>query len=175
MGAGKVVTLIGAIVGLASIALSFVLPAFFGWYRIEGSYGGTVVIGAYFTGLGTLATTGGMPPIGGIAIFQLIGGAVLIVGAILCIVGASKEKKALGIVGGILILAGPMFLIMDLLVLSSADFAAMILGLGGPPGASPLWGSFVPAPGALLSWGIWIGTFIAFAGGALGLIGGITS
>lgn len=172
MGAGKVLALIGAIVGLVSVALSFVLPAFFGWFRIEGAVGGITVIGFYITGLGTFAVTG-FPGFPGIAIFELIGGIVLIIGAIVCIIGAVKESKVAGIVGGILILVAPILLLLDLLI-GMSGFSILIETLGGPPGASVLWGSFVPAPGVLLSWGIWIGTFVALGGGVLGLIGGAT-
>ena len=83
--------------------------------------------------------------------------------------------KAAGIVGGILILVSPLMLIIDLLV-SAGDFAAIIMSLGGPPGASVFWGSFLISgpPDVLLSWGLWIGFFISLGGGVLGVIGGAT-
>ena len=170
--AGKVLAIIGAVVGLASVTLGFVLPAFFSWFKIEGSYGGTVVVGFYITGFGTLTS---VPPYyTGFAYLELVGGIVLVVGAILCIVSAAKGSKAPGIVGGILMLVSPLILIVDLLLLSGADFGALIYSLGGPANASILWGSFSPAPGVLLSWGIWIGAFVALGAGVLGLIGGAT-
>jgi len=174
MGAGKVLALIGAILALATLGLSFVIPAFFGWYRIEMSALGTT-IGVYFTGVGTLAVVGAPGTIEGFALFELIGGILLIVGAIVCIVGAVKESKAAGIVGGILILLSPLLLLMDLL-LGIGDFAALIQLMGGPAGANPLWGSFTITgpPDIIMSWGLWIGSFLALGAGVLGIIGGAT-
>ncbi|MBY8984268.1 MAG: hypothetical protein KGD65_04305 [Candidatus Lokiarchaeota archaeon] len=172
MGAGKVLALIGAIIALVSVALSFIAPAFFGWYRIEVSSLG-ITVGVYITGIGSIVTVPAILPVEGMAIFELIGGIVLIIGAIVCIVGAVKESKAAGIVGGILILVGPLLLILDLL-LGLGDFAALIALLGGPTGTSAFWGSItiVGPPDVVMSWGIWIGAFLALGGGVLGLIGG---
>jgi len=158
MGAGKVLVIIGAVVGLTSIFLSLFVPQSFGFYRVEGSYGGTVVIGFYITGFGTLAS---IYPILGIAYMELFGGIMLIGGAITCIKGVVKERKTLG-----------MIFVVDLLVISGADFGYLIYSLGGPADASILWGSFVPAPGTVISWGLWIGSFMAMGAGGLGLIGG---
>jgi len=174
MGAGKVLALIGAIVALVTLALSFVVPAFFGLYRIEFSALGTT-IGVYITGIGTLVSVPSGLPVSGFAIFELIGGILLIIGAILCIVASVKESKAVGIVGGVLILLCPLLLIIDLL-LGLGDFAAMIELLGGPAGASALWGTFTITgpPDVIMSWGIWIGSFVTLAGGVIGIIGGAT-
>ncbi len=169
---GKVLALIGAIVALASVALSFIVPQFLGWYRIEMSTLG-VTVGVYITGLGTIASIPAGAPVTGFATFELIGGILVIIGAILLIVGAVKESKGAGIAGGVLTLLGPLLLLIDLL-LDFGDFAAMIQVLGGPAGASVFWGSFtiVGPPDVLMSWGIWIGSFVALAGGVLGIIGG---
>ena len=173
MGAGKVLAIIGAILGLGSIALSFILPAIFGWYRLELSSMG-LTFGMYFSGIGFVITTGGLPG-RGLAFIELIGGVLVIIGAILGIIGAAKESKGAGIVGGILILLGPLVLIIDLLVISGADFSALIQLLGGPSGVSALWGSFTITgpPDINMIWGIWIGSFMALGGGVLGIIGGI--
>lgn len=172
MGAGKIIALIGAIVGLVSVVLSFIAPQIFSWYRIEISMLG-VTGGYYITGIGTFSAVLVPPLPDGIAILELIGGIVLIIGAVVCIIGAAKELKAAGIIGGILILLGPLLLIIDLLI-GISDFGLIIDMITGVPGTADtlFWGSFSPAPGVLLSWGIWIGAFIALAGGALGLIGG---
>lgn len=174
MGAGKSIALVGAIIAVVTLILSFIVPQYFGWYRIEGTTLG-VTAGVYFTGLGTLAVVPAIIPFAGLDYLQLIGGIVLIVGVVVCIIGAAKEMKAAGIVGGILILVSPLMLIIDLLV-SAGDFAAIIMSLGGPPGASVFWGSFLISgpPDVLLSWGLWIGFFISLGGGVLGVIGGAT-
>lgn len=171
MGAGKALALIGAVVALITLALSFVVPNFFGWYRVEASMLG-MTAGVYFTGLGTLVSVpAGFT--GGMEIFVLIGGILLIVGAIACIIGGVKESKAAGIIGGFLILLSPLILIINLLI-GTGEFAAMIQLLGGPAGASVLWGSItIPGP-MTLTWGIWIGSFLSLGAGVLGLIGGAT-
>lgn len=172
MGSGKALALIGAVLALITLALSFVVPNFFGWYRVEASLLG-MTIGIYITGLGTLAAVPAIVPVAGMEIFVLIGGILLIVGAIACIIGGIKESKAAGIVGGVLILLSPLILIIDLLA-GLGEFAAMIQLLGGPAGASAIWGSITITgpPDVLLSWGIWIGSFLALGAGVLGLIGG---
>ena len=172
MGSGKTLALIGAVLALITLALSFVVPNFFGWYRVEVSSMG-MTVGIYITGLGTIAIVPAIIPIAGIDIFVLIGGILLIVGAIACIIGGVKESKAAGIIGGVLILLSPLILIIDLLI-GLGEFAAMIQLLGGPAGASVLWGSItIPGP-MTLTWGIWIGSFLSLGAGVLGLIGGAT-
>ena len=172
MGAGKVLALIGAIIALVSVALSFIAPAIFGWYRIEISSLG-ITAGVYITGIGSLVVVPATLPVQGLAIFELIGGVLLIIGAIICIIGALKESKVAGIIGGVMILLGPIILILDLL-LSFGGFTELIELLGGPAGTNAFWGSItiVGPPDVLISWGIWIGSFLALAGGVLGLIGG---
>jgi len=175
---GKTIVIVGAVVGLLSIFLSFILPQYFGWYRIEGSVGGSVVIGLYITGLGTITTIG--PPGGpsGIVILELIGGIIFMVGAILCIIGVLlpmfyKEIKALNNVGGILMLVAPLFLIIDVQIISGPEFRDFISTLAGSPTAvSMFWGSIRVGPDAVINWGIWIGSFTAFGAGVLGLVGG---
>jgi len=170
MGAGKVVTLIGAIVGLVSFLLSFLVPQYFGWYRIEVSVGSSVVGGIYITGFGTIVT---VPPGGPtqIAILVLIGGILLIIGAILCVIGVVKKTKTPISVGGILMIVTPLLLIIDVQIISGDFFISVLNSLGGPTSASMIWGSYIVGPGILLSWGIWIGSFMAFGAGILGLLG----
>lgn len=173
MGAGKSICIVGAIIAAVTLILSFIVPQYFGWYRIEGTSLG-VTMGFYFTGLGTLAVVPAIPYFA-LDYLQLIGGIALIIGIILCIVAAVKEMKTAGIVGGILILVSPLMLIIDLAV-SASGFATLIASMGGPAGASVFWGSFlvVGPPDVLLSWGLWIGSFLSLGGGVLGLIGGAT-
>ena len=170
MRSGKVLALIGAVLALITLALSFVLPTIFGWYRVEIS-GMGMTVGVYFTGLGILVSVPAGAPYTVIDIFILIGGILLIIGAIACIIGGVRESKAAGIIGGVLILLSPLILILNLL-LGMGEFAAMIQSLGGPAGASAFMGSIIVAPGITMSWGIWIGSFLALGAGVLGLAGG---
>lgn len=174
MGAGKIISLIAAVLALVVIALSFVVPNIFGLYRIEFTLLG-MTMGVYITGIGTFMSTGGLPPLGDIAIFELVGGILVIVGCVALIIGAVKEMKAAGIIGGVLVLLGPLLLIIDMLI-GLSDFATLIAMLGGPAGATPLWGSFTITgpPDILMAWGVWIGTFITAGAGVLGIIGGAT-
>ena len=175
MGAGKILALIGAIVGLVGVVLSLIVPQFFGWWRLEITQLGILFGGLYITGLGTTAGTGifALMPMG-MTIITLIGGIVLIIGAIACIIGTVKELKVAVIVGGILILLSPILLIIDLLT-GAAMLGQLVASIIGSPVTNLFWGSFIPpGPPALVSWGIWIGAFMPLAGGVLGLIGGAT-
>lgn len=173
MGAGKILAIIGAILGLVSVALSLVLPELLGWYRVEVSAMGTTV-GMYITGIGTAEMGAGLGGIQGIAIFELIGGILVILGALLCIIGGAKGSKGAGIIGGIMMILGPLMLVLDL-VIGMGDFTELLeLGFGLTD-VTPFFGSedilFMGVPMSL-SWGLWIGFFMAIAGGVLGLIGG---
>jgi len=170
MKAGSILAIIGAIVGLISILLSFLVPQYFGWYRIEVSSGGSILGGIYITGFGTIVT---VPPGGPIQIatLVLIGGILLIIGAILCIIGVVIKRKTPISVGGILMIVTPLLLTLDVQIISGDFFLSVLNLLGGPTSASMIWGSYVVGPGILLSWGIWIGSFMAFGAGIIGLLG----
>jgi len=83
------------------------------------------------------------------------------------IIGAAKEIKVMGIIGGVLTLIGPILLFSNLLI-GIYDFQ----GLLGDPNV--FWGFREVGPGVWLSWGVWIGFFMALVGGVLGLVGGAT-
>ena len=57
MKVGKIIAIIGAVIGLASIILSFIVPELFSWYRYEVSGMGTSG-GWYLTGFGTVTDIG---------------------------------------------------------------------------------------------------------------------
>ena len=170
MGFGKVVTIIAAILGLVSILLGFIMPELFSWYRYEisgmGSSGGY-----YLTGIGTVIDIGNTISMG-ISILGVIGGTLVIIGSILCIVATVKESKGIGVLGGILMLLAPVLMVIDFMI-GISELAGTIqdnLDLFGSQ--NWYWADFF----ALLydyTWGIWIGFFLGIAGGALGFIGGI--
>ena len=99
-------------------------------------------------------------------IFLLLTGVLIIGGSVLLLIGALVESKALGIVGGILMLAGPLLLILSLF-LGLGIFEGLAATL--PSGTTVLFGSQ-----AGMDWGIWISTYLALGAGILGLIGGAT-
>ena len=150
MGFGRIAAIIGAAVGLLSVILSLILPELFCWY----SYTITNMIssnksGYYLTGFGTTSTIPYSTAISGIALLELIGGFIVILGAIICIVGVSKESKKIGSIGGILILLGPVLLLVDFLFGIGAyfgineyhEYVAFIQTI--PSNESILWGTFI--------------------------------
>ncbi|MFX1312388.1 MAG: hypothetical protein ACFFHD_07225 [Promethearchaeota archaeon] len=166
MGAGKVLAIIGAVVGLLSVILSFILPEL-SWFQYEIS-GMGLSGGIYLTGFGTYLKTGDVVSTPDTVMLMMIGGILVIVGSVLCIVCALTEKKVVGIIGGIVILLGPVLLIVDLLT-GMSEMSENILDIGS--NVNVFWDSYTDM-GVTVSWNIWIGSFIALAGGVLGLIGG---
>ncbi|MFX1496303.1 MAG: hypothetical protein ACFFBH_02135 [Promethearchaeota archaeon] len=171
MKAGKLLTIIAASIAVVSILLGLIAPQYFGWYRIEGYTGDSLVVGLYTTGFGTIVT---MPP--GYVPFQimnltLVSGIVLIIGAILCINGALVEKRTLINIGGILIIITPLLSLIDVQLVSGNFYINVLDILGGPEFGTLIWGSYTIGPGSVLIWGIWIGAFIAFGAGILALVG----
>ena len=168
MGIGKIITLIGAILGLLSILLSLFIPEFLSWYRIEASgYG--ITGGVYLTGFGTFSTTGAISSINEIWIFELIGGIFVILGSILCIASIIKKSRVARIIGGIWILLGPIIFLIHI-ISNISDFSEIVEILGVGSDVNVFWGS-VNESGVTTSWGLWIGFFLAVGGGTLGLVG----
>ena len=172
MGKGKVVAIIGAAVGIASVLLGLAMPALFSWYRIEIS-GGGYTFGLYLTAFGGFIEDGMTAPTDEIVMLVLIGGILVLAGAGLCITGALTEQKVLGIIGGIAMIVGPTLLIFDLIGQMS-EFAEFMDLMSGYYGKNIFFAVYSPYPGVSLMWGVWIGLFIAYAGGFIGLIGGAT-
>ena len=169
MGKGKVVAIIGAIIGIASVLLSLAVPALFSWYHIQitGGYSG----GLYLTGFGSVISD----PSGAdyeIAMFALMGGIMVLAGAALCIVGGATEIKPLGIIGGILMIIGPFLVVLDIFM-EFSEYAEIVNAYIDVFGGTVFFGS-ESGGGTTIFWGLWIGYFMAIFGGILGLIGGAT-
>ncbi|MFX1571043.1 MAG: hypothetical protein ACFFCV_22110 [Promethearchaeota archaeon] len=162
---GKTLIIIAAILGLASIFLGLILPSIFPWFRIEEVLGGTMVLDLYLNGIGMVEGYD-------IDIFVLSGGICVILGAILGIAGGAKESKGVGILGGVLMLVGPVLLIFYLFI-DAESFRTILHGLGVSSGANLFWGT-VTIGGSTITWGVWIGWFLGIGAGALGIIGGAT-
>jgi len=170
-GFGKIVTVIGASLGLASVLLSLIFPELWGWYRFKSSSFGFSQ-SFYLTGFGTV---GAIPPFSfftGIAILVAIGGLLVILGSILCIVASVKKAKAMGFLGGVLIILGPILLMIDILAGISAygEYIKFYLDLFVTTNVFWNIGSTMVFT---YSWGIGIGFFMGAAGGVLGSIGGL--
>jgi len=170
MGSGKIVAIVGAIIGILSVTLGLVLPEWMGWWRYLVS-GAGATSGYVVNGFGMLTNVGVTPPPPPeIALFfmVLIGGIMVLAGSAILIIGAVKESKVVGLIGGIVLLLGPMLLVLDLLI-GIGDYSMILL-----PGTTVFWGSYEVAPGVFLNWGIGIGAFMAIGAGAVGIIGGAT-
>jgi len=170
MGKGRVLAIIGAAIGAASVLLSLVAPALFSWYHIQVT-GGGYSAGLYLTAFGSIISD----PSGAdyeVAMFVLFGGIMVLAGAALCIVGGAAEIKPLGIIGGILMIIGPFLLVLDIMM-EVSEYAELINLYIDYLGGTILFGS-ESAYGGTLIWGLWIGYFMAIGGGILGLIGGAT-
>lgn len=175
MGKGKIVAIIGAAIGIASVLLSLAIPAFFSWYRMELSGYGTTY-GVYLTGFGTIVEDfpAYYPVPTDMITMVMIGGILVLAGAGLCIVGGATEMKVLGIIGGIVMIVGPTMLIFELMG-EFSDFSEGLANMVDFYDKSIFFGSVSPAPGITRVWGLWVGYFIAYAGGVIGLIGGATT
>ena len=172
MGFGRIAAIIGAIVSLLSVILSLILPELFCWYSyIVSSISSKS--GYYLSGFGTTITIPYSSAISTVALLELIGGFLVIGGAIICIVRVTKEDKKIGSIGGVLILLGPVLLLVDFLIGISEyyEYVAFIQTI--PANESILWGTF-SIMGYDYAWNLWIGFFMAVAGGVLGTIGGAT-
>ena len=170
MGFGKVLAIIGAIVGLASIILSFIMPELFSWYRYEISGWGSSG-GYYLTGIGTIIDIGNTFSME-ISILGVVGGILVITGSILCIVATVKESKKMGVLGGLLMLLAPLLLVIDFLIGMSELAGAIGDNMDLFIGRDWYWEDFFALTYAY-TWGIWVGFFLGIAGGSLGLIGGL--
>ncbi|MFX0041974.1 MAG: hypothetical protein ACFE8L_03590 [Candidatus Hodarchaeota archaeon] len=157
-----------------SVLLSLVVPEFFSWYHYEIDAGAYGSFGIYMTAFGTVVEDMPYAVSLDIATFVMIGGILVLAGAGLCIVGALTELKPLGIIGGVLMIVGPTMLIFDL-VGEFSDFAETIALISDYYGGTVFFGSHSPYPGITFMWGLWVGYFIAYVGGVLGIIGGATT
>ena len=163
MGAGRIIAIIGGIVGVLSVALFFVLPELFNFWRVT-----TPVGDLFLGGFGFRAGTG-IDIEYAEDIYLLVMLTVVVVGGALAIVGGIIENKVMGILGGVIMLAGPIALLIALFI-EFGDFEDLAVTIAFFGGEGLIMGS---AGGA--EWGIWISTYMAFGAGALGIIGGATT
>lgn len=164
MGAGKIIAIIGGILGILTVALFYVLPEIFSFWRLETPVGDLFLGGFGFaTGTGLFESD----PEYTEDILLLITFTLVVAGGALAIIGGLIESKVFGILGGIIMLAGPIFLLIGLFMeLGDFEDLANIIDflVGGE-------GLIMGSEGGV-EWGIWISTYLAFGAGALGLIGG---
>lgn len=165
MGAGKFIAIIGGILGILSVALFYVLPEIFSFWRLETPLGDL-----FLGGFGFRAGTGlfDSDPEYAEDILLLIVFTLSVAGGAIAIIGGLIESKGVGILGGIIMLAGPIFLLIALFI-EIGDFEDLAIVIASFGGEGLIMGS---AGGA--EWGIWISTYLAIGGGVVGVIGGAT-
>lgn len=176
MGAGRIIAIIGGIIGILSIALFFVLPEIFCFYRMEV----TSIFGDVSTYLGGPGFASGTlmgvpyPPrlVANNDIFLILTGVLTLAGGIITLIGGAVNKKVVGIIGGLILLGGPLLLIASLFLElgTLGDLTAVFTAFG----QSPIFGTYSDPTGTA-TWGIWIGFFMAIGGGVVGVIGGALS
>ncbi len=176
MGKGKIVAIIGAAVGIASVLLSLAIPALFSWYHYDVDATGYGSFGIYLTAFGTIVEDMPYPVSIDMVTLVLIGGIMVLAGAGLCIVSGVTEMKPLGIIGGILMIVGPLMLIFDLIG-EVSDFAEDMNNMADALDTNVFFGSYsYTYYGFTVNYGfgLWIGFFMAIGGGVVGLIGGVS-
>ena len=92
---------------------------------------------------------------------------LIIGGSVLTFISGIVESKAIGILGAIILLAGPTLLLIEIIFKLGA-FGETIVPLTGD--VNLLFGSIL----GTAEWGIGIGSYLAIGGGLLGIIGGAT-
>ncbi|KKK45777.1 hypothetical protein LCGC14_1132430 [marine sediment metagenome] len=168
MGVGRFIAIIGGVLGVLSMVLFYFLPEIFNLWRFVDE-GSNVFI--YIGGFGSWYLDAGFNF--GIRfnedIFLLIVSLLIVGGSMLTIIAGVKGSKILGILGGVILLAGPALFILE--IITKIGIIGEILGLIPALGSfNLLFGNF---SGAV--WGFWISSFLTIGGGILGIVGGATS
>ncbi len=166
MGAGKVLAIIGGVVGALSVLLYYIMPELFSLWKLDVGLNLTIYIGGFGAWSGEFITIPFGPEYSGDVILMLV--SVLILGgSVLTFIAGLAGSKAIGILGGIILLAGPILLLVSL-VAQMGFFGQTIIPLLG--NENLLFGSVL----GVAEWGINIGFYLAIGGGLLGIIGGAT-
>ncbi|HDZ17708.1 MAG TPA: hypothetical protein ENI29_07435 [bacterium] len=167
MGIGKFLAIIGGILGILSMVLFYFMPEIFNLWRFVDE-GSNVFI--YIGGFGSWSRDIGFNF--GIRfsddIFLLIVSLLTVGGSVLLFIAGVKGSKIVGILGGVILLAGPALFLLE--IITKIGIIGDVLGLIPALGSFSLW--FGNLSGAV--WGIWISSFLVIGGGVLGIIGGVT-
>lgn len=166
MGAGKVLAIIGGVLGVLSVVLYYINTELLSFWRLDAGATLKFFLGGFGTLSGELATIPFPAEYSGDWILTIV--SVLIIGgSVLTFIAGITENKTVGILGGIIFLAGPILLLIEIITQIGIFESMAAVWL---PGENLLFGSY---PG-LADWGIGIGFYLAIGGGILGIIGGAT-
>lgn len=174
--AGKLLALLGGLLAILTIALFYVMPTVFAWWGVSVTTSGTVVSSFSVGGFSSISASAlGTTSTGFTTadIYLILEGVLIIVGAIMAILGALKESKGIGMLGGILILVGPILLIYALVSgLGVFEIYQSTYTLAGMTGTL-IMGSFDFGVTSF-NYGLQIGGYLLIISGVIGLIGGLT-
>ncbi|KKK40915.1 hypothetical protein LCGC14_1673380 [marine sediment metagenome] len=168
MGAGKVFAIIGGLLGVLSVVLYYIAPDILNLWNLNAPL---VPLKVYLGGFGAwsgewLATPFPIEYAGDLIL--LIVGVLTIGGGVITFIGGAAGSKTVGILGGIILLAGPILLLVALIA-KLGIFGDTIVPLMGD--VNLLFGSIF----GVADWGIGIGSYLAIGGGILGIVGGATT
>jgi len=174
--AGKLLLLLAGLLAILAIALFYVMPDIFGLWGVTSVLAGVTIDSMTFGGFSSFqnVTLLGTQSSLAMDLYLMAGAALVVIGAIIAILGALKESKGIGMLGGLLILAGPLLLIASLImglgVFGNYLSAYTNLGMTG----TLIMGSIDFAGVGTLTYGLKIGAYMLIAAGVIGLIGGMT-
>ncbi len=167
MGAGKVFAIIGGVVGVLSVVLYYIAPDILSLWRLDAPLTVRVYIGGFGAWSGEWLAIP-FPIEYSQDIILMIVSVLIIGGGVITFIAGVAGSKAVGILGGIILLAGPGLLLFELIA-KLGVFGETLIPLMGD--VNLLAGNI---PG-VADWGIGIGTYLAIGGGILGIIGGATT
>lgn len=161
MQAGRIVTIIGGILGILSVVLFYILPNVFCFWQLGGSGN------SYYLGGFGFWDSKFFNPSYSEDILLLIICLLVFIGGVLAVVGGLTKKRVVGVLGGVSMLCGPILLSIALMI-ETGDFEILAALVDAAGGGHLLFGT-----GFGLIWGIFVSTYIAIGAGVLGVIGGI--
>jgi len=167
MGAGKVLAIFGGILGALSVLLYYANPEIFCLWRVDAAATLSIYIGGFGAWSGEFIAIPFGPEYSQDIILMIVG-VLIIGGSVLTFIAGLAESKVIGILGGIILLAGPILLLVALIT-KMGVFGETIIPLLG--NVNLLFGSIL----GVAEWGIYIGSYLAIGGGLLGIIGGATT
>jgi hypothetical protein len=173
MKAGKYIVICGAILGILSIFLFYVMPeAFYLWGIDTTGYPGHDVsfyLGGFYSGAYSYGGPLRINFIQNMETTMLLVSVLMVVGFAIMLIGGLTGKRGSGLGGGITMLCGPLFLALALLAGTGIfEELASILSLVGK---NLLFGNLTEM-GVTINWGVGNSFYLALTGGALGTIGG---
>ena len=163
MGAGKIIALVGGVLGIIAVVLFYVMPEIFCFWRFDADPVLAIFLGGFGSSSGVV---GGVDQEIQYAedVYLLLMGILVVAGGGVALVGALVDNKGIAVLGGLLMLVGSAILLIALgLELGDFEDVAALL----PSDENLFFGSLGTA-----DWGLYTSFFLAIGGGVLGVIGG---